>query len=73
MTLWGYGTGKSALERHILRAKQLEASGFWRRAARQWLAVIDVCCDVDDRLVFSQRRAACLRRARAVNDDPAVE
>ncbi|WP_410016251.1 PerC family transcriptional regulator [Sodalis sp. C49] len=46
----------------ITLAKRLESRRLWRRAARQWLAVIDITPDTHERLRegFIARREKCI-------------
>ncbi len=50
------------LEIEIARAKQLEASRMWRRAARQWLVVLDITPHTQERQrdILAARRAHCI-------------
>ncbi len=50
------------LEKEIARARQLEASHLWRRAARQWLTVLDITPHTQEKLrdALAARRAHCI-------------
>ncbi|MFJ5503843.1 PerC family transcriptional regulator [Pectobacterium carotovorum] len=45
-------------------AKQLEEKQLWRRAARQWLTVMDRTKGTTERGLVATRRSICLSRAR---------
>ncbi|AOR64838.1 PerC family transcriptional regulator [Pectobacterium wasabiae] len=45
-------------------AKQLEEKQLWRRAARQWLTVMDRTKGTTERGLVATRRSICLGRAR---------
>ncbi|HGB5418503.1 TPA: PerC family transcriptional regulator [Salmonella enterica subsp. enterica serovar Muenchen] len=45
-------------------AEALEAAGFYRRAARRWLDVLDRCRDSEERAWLAARRSQCLENAR---------
>ncbi|EAA8761672.1 PerC family transcriptional regulator [Salmonella enterica] len=45
-------------------AEALETAGFYRRAARRWLEVLDRCCDSEERAWLAARRSQCLENAR---------
>lgn len=49
-------------EQKIARAQQLERCHLWRRAAHQWLAVIDITPETHERLRdgFIARRERCI-------------
>ncbi|NDL64935.1 PerC family transcriptional regulator [Acerihabitans arboris] len=49
-------------EKEVALAKRLERSYLWRRAARQWLAVIDIVPDAQERLrdALIARREQCI-------------
>lgn len=41
-------------------AEELERCGFWRRAARRWLVVMDLSTNEDELELIAQRRAICI-------------
>ncbi|EAO2873719.1 PerC family transcriptional regulator [Salmonella enterica subsp. enterica] len=45
-------------------AEALEAAGLYRRAARRWLEVLDLCRDSEERAWLAIRRSQCLGKAR---------
>ncbi|MEQ9941079.1 PerC family transcriptional regulator [Pectobacterium aroidearum] len=45
-------------------AKELEEKQLWRRAARQWLTVMDRTNGTTERGLVATRRSICLSRAR---------
>ncbi|MBH3035795.1 PerC family transcriptional regulator [Serratia marcescens] len=58
------GIAQGRLASQIREAQRLEDAGYWRRAARQWLAAYDTCRDPDQREWLCRRRDACARRLR---------
>ncbi|EMW2838927.1 MULTISPECIES: PerC family transcriptional regulator [Yersinia] len=51
------------------KAETLELSGYWRRAATQWLVVMDCSTDESEREKIAQRRDHCLRRSTGTPED----
>lgn len=54
------------------RAESLEDAGLWRRAASQWLNVLDATDDIFLRHALVSRRNYCLRMAVQRNSDKRV-
>lgn len=49
------------LDKYRQHAEQLESLGFWHRAARQWLHVLDLSPDDDARIAAVIHRERCIR------------
>ncbi|MDA5483343.1 PerC family transcriptional regulator [Yersinia intermedia] len=49
-----------SIETLIQKATNLERVGLWRRAATQWLAVMDHCTDDSEWEQIARRREPCL-------------
>lgn len=49
------------LDKYRRQAEQLEHLGFWHRAARQWLHVLDLSPDDDARIAAVPHRERCIR------------
>lgn len=45
-------------------AEALEAAGFYRRAARRWLEVLDQCRGCEERTWLAGRRRQCMEKIR---------
>ncbi|EBI1834468.1 PerC family transcriptional regulator [Salmonella enterica] len=60
-----YPAGRDAV------AEALESAGLYRRAARRWLEVLDLCGDSEERAWLAARRSQCLGNAR--KPEPAAE
>lgn len=46
-------------------AVKLEKQFFWRRAAKRWLEIIDLCSDDEMRDLYVQRREHCISKANS--------
>ncbi|HAF2716036.1 TPA: PerC family transcriptional regulator [Salmonella enterica subsp. enterica serovar Muenchen] len=60
-----YPAGRDAV------AEALESAGLYRRAARRWLEVLDLCGDSEERAWLAARRSQCPGNAR--KPEPAAE
>ncbi|TBL69135.1 PerC family transcriptional regulator [Hafnia alvei] len=49
------------LDKYRKQAERLEELGFWNRAARQWLHVLDLSPDDDARIAAVTHRERCIR------------
>ncbi len=56
---------------HDEKAEELERAGLWRRAARRWLEVMDICSDTRVKEYIMIRRNQCL--AIASEDIPRLK
>ncbi|WP_261373231.1 PerC family transcriptional regulator [Yersinia intermedia] len=58
-----------SIEKRIQKAQQLEQAGLWRRAAMQWLAVMDRCTDDAEGETLAQRRQYCLMQLKGTPEE----
>ncbi|WP_145589558.1 PerC family transcriptional regulator [Yersinia rochesterensis] len=53
----------------IQKATDLELAGFWRRAATQWLTVMDHCPDDTEWELITRRREQCLLKSQGTPEE----